>query len=90
MTITTLVVLMTALADHKSGLAQAPPASRAGATCTIRVVRVAPTFDAGILAPRPKRFGDALVEDDAMVRDSVSACAGASTRRVSGAGTGER
>ena len=95
MTITTLVVLMAALAEHESAAGRSPTAgaqhgtpreaqaSAAGVTCTMRVVRLSPTFDAGILAPRPRVYGDALLGQDAIVRDSVSACAGTSTRRVS-------
>jgi hypothetical protein len=101
MTITTLVVLMAALAEHEGGApaltagarlgtARESPASSAGVTCTMRVVRLSPTFDAGILAPRPRVYGDALVGMDAIVRDSASACAGTSTRRVSEPKTGQR
>jgi hypothetical protein len=102
MTITTLVVLMTALAEQESapgrgpGPAARPPAaalstaSAPGVTCAMRVVRVSPSFDAGILAPPARTFGGVRVEMDGIVRDSVSPCAGASARRASQAGAGER
>jgi hypothetical protein len=102
MTITALVVLTMALAAEKGGPVPAPaapapaawpatPASgRAGATCALRVVHVPPAFDSGILAPPPRRFGDAIAGDDAIVRDSLSSCAGVAGRRVSGSGIGER
>jgi hypothetical protein len=102
MTMTTMVVLMTALADHRNGPARtlapdgrpaaAPAASvaRAGVTCALRVVHVPPAFDSGILARPPRHFGDAIAGNDAIVRDSLSPCAGVAGRRVSGGGTGER
>jgi hypothetical protein len=102
MTMTTLVVLMAALAEHGSGTGGPPataaergaardaPRSPAAVTCTMRVVRRSPTFDAGILAPRPRVYGDALAGLDAIVRDAASACAGSSTRRVSEPRAGER
>jgi hypothetical protein len=102
MTMTTMVVLMTALADHRSGparplapdgrpeAARAASIARAGVTCALRVVHVPPAFDSGILARPPRHFGDAIAGDDAIVRDSLSPCAGVAGRRVSGGGTGER
>jgi hypothetical protein len=102
MTMTTMVVLMTTLADHRNGPARtlapdgrsaaAPAASvvQAGATCALRVVQVPPAFDSGILARPARHFGDAIAGDDAIVRDSLSPCAGVAGRRVSGGGTGER
>jgi hypothetical protein len=101
MTIATMVVLMTALADHRSGPARtlapdgrpaaglAPSVARAGVTCTLRVVHVPPALDSGILARPPRHFGDAIAGDDAIVRDSLSPCAGVAGRRVSGEGAGE-
>jgi hypothetical protein len=100
MTMTTMVVLMTALADHSNGSARtlapdgrpaadlAPSVVRAGVTCALRVVHVPPALDSGILARPPRHFGDAVAGDDAIVRDSLSSCAGVAGRRVSG--TGER
>ncbi len=96
MTMATMVVLMTALADHKNGpatlgpWAAAPASARAEVTCALRVVHVPPAFDSGIFARLPRRFGDAIAGDDAIVRDSLSSCAGVAGRRVSGGGTGER
>jgi hypothetical protein len=102
MTITTLAVLMAALAEHENGPARTlardgqaaagrePSPVRAGVTCAMRVVPVVPTFDAGILAPRPRQLGEAVVENDPIVRDSVSPCAAAVGRRASRPGTGER
>ena len=96
MTLTTMVVLMTTLADPGNGpartLAPAPALSvaRAGVTCALRVVHVPPALDSGILARPPRHFGDAVAGDDAIVRDSLSPCAGVAGRRVSGGGTGER
>ena len=99
MTMTSMVVLMTALADHGNGPARtlapdgrpaAASAARPAATCALRVVHVPPAFDSGILAPPTRRFGDAIAGDDAIVRDSLSSCAGVAGRRVSGSGTGER
>ena len=84
MTMTALVVLMTALAgdEGRPTADRATSPERPEVTCTLRVVRVPPSFDAGILAPRPRRAGDAVVADDPMVRDSVSPCAGTTTRRA--------
>lgn len=102
MTMATMVVLMTALADPKNGPARtvapdgrpaaglAPSVAGAGVTCALRVVHVPPAFDSGIFARLPRRFGDAIGGDDAIVRDSLSACAGVAGRRVSGEGTRER
>jgi hypothetical protein len=102
MTMTTLVVLMTALSDQRNGPARtlapdgrptaglAPSVARAGVTCALRVVHIPPAFDSGIFARLPRRFGDVIAGDEAMVRDSLSPCAGVAGRRVSGAGTGER
>jgi hypothetical protein len=102
MTMTTMVVLMAALADHRNGPARklaldgrpaaAPTASvaRAGVTCALRVVHVPPAFDSGIFARPPRRFGEAIAGDDAIVRDSLSACAGVAGRRVSEEGTAKR
>jgi len=101
MTMTTLVVLMTALADHNNGPARtlapegrpaaslAPSVARSGVTCALRVVHVPPAFDSGIFAQTPRRFGDVIAGDEAMVRDSLSPCAGVAGRRVSRPGTGE-
>ncbi len=99
MTMTSMVVLMTALADQRSGPARtfapdgrpaAASVARPAVTCAMRVVHVPPAFDSGILARPPRRFGDAIAGDDAIVRDSLSSCAGVAGRRVSGSGTGER
>lgn len=92
MTMTALVVLMTALATDEGGPAASTPANpeRPGVTCALRVVRVPPSFDAGILAPPPRRAGDAIVADDPMVRDSVSPCGGTRTRRAARPGGLER
>ena len=102
MTLTIMVVLMTALADHKNGAARtlapdgrpaagpAPSVARAEVTCALRVVRVPPTFDSGIFARLPRHLGDAIGGDEAIVRDSLSSCAGVADRRVSGEGTGKR
>jgi hypothetical protein len=102
MTMTTMVVLMTALADHKNGPARAlapvgrpaaglaPSVAGAVVTCALRVVHVPPAFDSGIFARPPRRFGDAIAGDDAIVRDSLSACAGVAGRRVSEEGTAKR
>ena len=76
MTITTVVVLMAALAEPESGTVRPPAAAQraaaretllspAGVTCTMRVVRLSPTFDAGILAPRARVYGDAAAVPDA-------------------------
>ena len=92
MTMTGLVVLMTALAgdEGRPAAARATSPERPGVTCALRVVRVAPSFDAGILAPRPRRAGIEAVADDPMVRDSVSPCAGTTTRRAARPGSVER
>jgi hypothetical protein len=84
MTMTALVVLMTALATDEGGRTASRPASpdMPAVTCTLRVVSVQPTFDAGILAPVPRRAADAVVADDPMVRDSVSPCGGTTTLRA--------
>jgi len=99
MTLTTLVVLMTSLADHNNGLARtlapdgrpaaalAPLVAPAGVTCALRVVHVPPAFDSGIFA---RHLGDAIAGDEAIVRDSLSSCSGVAGRRVSGEGTGKR
>ena len=96
-TMTTMVILMTALADHRTlapdGRPAAAPAAsvaRAGVTCALRIVHVPPALDSGILARLPRLFGDAIAGDDAIVRDLLSSCAGVAGRRVSGGGTGER
>jgi len=100
MTITGLVVLAMALAAENGGRVSAaaapgaaaarpmPASVRASGTCALRVVRVQPAFDSGIFAPPPTRSGEAMAGDDAIVRDSLSSCAGVDARRVSG--TGER
>jgi len=92
MTMTALVVLMTALAGDEARLTGSRATSLEGpdVNCTLRVVRVAPSFDTGILPPRPRRAGDAAVADDPIVRDSVSPCAGTTTRRAARPGGLER
>jgi len=92
MTMTALVVLMTALATGEGSTVAARPANPAmpAVTCTLRIVSVQPTFDAGILAPAPRRAGDAVVVDDPMVRDSVSPCAGTTTLRAARRGVRQR
>ena len=84
MTMTALVVLMTALAADQGKPVASRPANPdlPGVTCTLRVVSVRPTFDAGILAPAPRRAGDEVVADDPIVRDSVSPCGGTTTLRA--------
>jgi len=86
MTITALVVLMTALAAEKteparpsvpapegqSAAAPRPATRRPGVTCTLRVVHAPADLDAAMVVRLPVRPRDPI---DPIVRDSVSPCA---------------
>jgi hypothetical protein len=98
MTLSALVVLAAGLATAGTGAASGvAPARRAArqpsrpeVTCSLRIVHAPEAIDAGMLAPAPVRLGSAQSYDDAIVRDSVSPCAGATTRRAAGSGGPQR
>ncbi len=102
MTLTALIVLAAGLATSGPGTAasarRSPAApigavrdrSRDGVTCTLRIVHAPEAIDAGMLAPQPARRGSAGSFDDGIVRDSVSPCAGATTRSAAGTGAEKR
>jgi len=105
MTLSALVVLAAGLAAASTGApTPAAPANHGSAaptevardrarpevTCSLRIVHAPEAIDAGMLAPTPARLGSAQRYDDAIVRDSVSPCAGATTRRAAGSGGPQR
>ena len=103
MTLSAVVVLAAGLAAASTGgRAPAAPAkhgsaapaardwSRPEVTCSLRIVHAPEAIDAGMLAPRPAQLGSARSVDAAIVRDSVSPCAGAPTRRAVGSGGPQR
>jgi hypothetical protein len=102
MTLSAVVVLAAGLAASSTG---APPSaapakhrsaaadrdrSRPEVTCSLRILHAPEAIDAGMLAPTPARLGSAQSYDAAIVRDSVSPCAGATTRRAAGSGGPQR
>ena len=105
MTLSALVVLAAGLAAAGSGAPSPAASARRGSaapaaaardrsqpevTCSLRIVHAPEAVDAGMIAPLPVRLGNAVPIDDAIVRDSVSPCAGATTRRVAGPGGRQR
>ena len=105
MTLSAIVVFAAGLATSGPGTAGSAAAARRGTaepaaaarnrtraevTCTLRIVHAPRALDAGMLAPKPARLGNAEPFDDAIVRDSVSPCAGATTRRAAAAGAEHR
>jgi len=60
--------------------------SRPEVTCSLRIVHAPEGVDAGMLALHLTRLGNGVAAEDAIVRDSVSPCAGATTRRAAGSG----
>ena len=105
MTLSAMVVFAAGLASSgpgpagsaapvRRGTAEAAAAARyrprAEVTCTLRIVHAPGALDAGMLAPTPARLGNAEPFDDAIVRDSVSPCAGATTRRAAAPGAEQR
>jgi hypothetical protein len=103
MTLSAVVVLAAGLAAASTGApipaqkhgSAAPTGatrdrSRPDVTCSLRIVHAPDAIDAGMLAPTPARLGSVQGYDDAIVRDSVSPCAGATTRRAAGSGGAQR